>query len=393
MKNSFLIFERDIHTYHISLIEEGIRKYTQRGESHSSYLHFGLNELEEMDWDSKKEPVGVIGWFSTEAARDYVTKRNLPYINLYETAHRPNANPGVSFQGEGTIAAEFFVEELQYDSLGFIGVTPVPSAQRRLAEFKRQAGIYGLDVKVCLQPTSNKSSVVFFQRDSDHSNRIRKELEIFLRELPKPAGIFCANDRLALKVCYHAQRLGFSVPKEVSFLGVGNLHRADEGGVDTISVIQLDHVKQGYLAAKAMDHFLATGESQEPIRLKPDGIIHRSTTTRRLVKDTLVRRAVELMQKTPDTTISALCEELEISRRTLEIRFKNAINMTLAEALDFERFNKAKLLMKSHNYNHESIAGLAGYSNRKQMLRSFYRFAHMSPKQFFVGQSIRGAKD
>src|SRR5690606_33421579 len=98
----------------------------------------------------------------------------------------------------------------------------------------------------------------------------RAELCQLLRGNPRPMGIFCADDRIALNLYYLAQHLGIQVPEEVSILGVGSLQRAEEGGVHSISVVQMDHIRQGFCAAQLMERYLTGTLTEQSIVLRPD---------------------------------------------------------------------------------------------------------------------------
>jgi len=145
----------------------------------------------------------------------------------------------------------------------------------------------------------------------------------------------------------------------------------------------MDHIRQGFLGAKLIESYIRGDPIGECIVLAPDGIVHRSTTTRRAYKEPLIRKAFELIDADRSVTVGKLSIGLGGSRRTLENRFRNVTNMGVAQAIDYKRFCVAKKRLKSNRYSHDAIAELAGYRNHRQMLRSFDRFIKMSPKQFW----------
>lgn len=381
MKERFIIFEVDGNSYHLTMIQKGIQSYLESCSQPVSFLPLGLAEIKQLSLESDNVEIGVIGWFRSNTRTRYLQENKIPYINLFECAEMSNCGCDIAFQNEGGLAAEFFIKELKLKNLAFVGLDGVASSQRRMQEFRAKAKEHDLEVDCVYERLSEVGPYVEM-----HENKFaeaRQKIHDWLFHVGKPVGIFCSNDRIALNLLFRSERCGFSVPDEISILGVGSIHGADQAGVGSISIVHLDHVQQGYTSARIMADYLIHRKSPStPIRLKPDGIVHRSTTTRLAIGDDVIREAISLIQRTNDVTVESLCDMLHISRRALERRFRSVTNMTVARAIDFERFNKAKLLMKNRKYNYEAIAGLAGYSDVKQMRRSFQRLTQMNPRQF-----------
>jgi len=384
---SILIFEKDVTPYHVELIEKGFRQYFSSAERSVTLLSLGLGELKLLYNDAEFKKIVVVGWFQSERSIELLKDKGISYLNLQENSIRSNTGIDIRFEGEGDLAADYLIKDLNLEHIGFSGLGYSQSSHRRLVEFRNRCSLYGRSVEAILQGAENSQS--FWSQEVNHKNVLkerRQELRDLLMEIPKPAGIFCANDALAYQLTYLARHLGFSVPGEICVLGIGGSHHYEEEGIHSVSIVLLDHVRQGYLAAEMMEQYLTQGIGGT-VRINPVGILHRKTTTRRLMDDSLVRRASVLIQHDEQMTIDSLCKLLAVSRRTLETRFRAMTNMTIGKAIDFERFNRAKMLMDRFGYNKESIAALAGYKGRDHMWRSFHRFARMSPSEYTKSKS------
>lgn len=376
--SSFVIFESDAPSYHIHLIRQGVRQYLEEERKDVDFSPISYLELGD-SLAAGDAPFGVVGWLRSPEIIRQLEQLNVPYLNLYESSFCSNVGLTLEFQGEGTLAAEFFIEEMKCEHLAFIGLMNVASSRRRCKEFSNRARAYGIEVKsYFLEPIPIEEGGEFDQMGkipgSDFFN--------LMRGIGKPVGVFCSNDRLGLLVQYTAKRMGFAVPDEVSVIGVGGAHPPDNNEVGEGSVVQLDHVNQGRKAAAMMADYLTHGKRDIVRRLTPDGIAHRRTTIHCQVNDPLVRKAMVLIRGDSSISVETICARLKVARRTLETRFRSAVNTTVARTIDFERFSKARMLIRDTSYNNESIAGLAGYANREQMRRSFYRFARMNPREY-----------
>ena len=141
-----------------------------------------------------------------------------------------NVGLTLSNEGEGQLAADFFIDEMGFDSLAFVGIENKFSHQRRCREFAQSAQKRGVCVNERLMAPNSRelwerSPFVYDKERLDERNAVFSDL---LLNISKPAGIFCADDLLALNLYYRAHQLGIRVPEEVSILGVGSLQGAEE---------------------------------------------------------------------------------------------------------------------------------------------------------------------
>jgi len=384
MNTRFLIFDRDSPSYHCGIIFEGVRKYFADGDHPLTFLPIGISEMGCFGNSNLPCNFSIVCWMEKSSNIDYIRSLDIPYLNLFESNDISNQGLRLAFEGEGHMAAKFFIDEMNFESLAFIGASSTSSHHRRFREFREIAEARGVNVEAIflgskLQEGPGNGSVIINCKHLADENKILTQL---LRQKHKPMGIFCANDRIALNLYYRAQYLGINVPEKVSILGVGSHQKAEEGGVGSISVIQMDHIRQGYRAAQLLEKHLCGEKPNKEIKLFPDGIVHRNTTTRKSIKDPLARKAFEIISEDRSITVNQLSERLSISRDALRRHIYSATNMSIAKFIDLERFKHAKQLLRSYRYSHEAIASLAGYRNHKQMIRSFDRFVQMSPKQF-----------
>jgi LacI family transcriptional regulator len=296
------------------------------------------------------------------------------------TTHIKKRELNIRFEGEGTVAAEYFINDAKCEALGFVGNAYNADHLRRYREFSAIAKEQGITPESMLfsLATNQKNS---FDDWIDHSISRKDEIRRFLGKLRKPAGIFCGDDNLAIRMYCMAEIMGIRVPEEMHILGIGSNSRSKAPWAHLVSVIQLNHHKLGYVAAKMMNEYLMTGKSPKPVILKPIGICHSLTTFRWTVDDSIVRGALMMIQQNPSVEVLTICEHYKLGRKAMDIRFRRVTNMTVAKAIELERFNQAKWLLLEKNYSLDAVAAMAGYPNRKGMRRSFQRFTQMSPQE------------
>lgn len=382
VKRKFIVFGTDVSGYHLSYIWEGIARHFAHGDHSVEFFPLGITHLESL-LPREKWEAGVIGVYDSEVSRDYLRERGIPFLDLCGRNNIPETGFTVGFRGEGRRAAQFFIEDLGLRNLAFFGSTLSPSHDRRLDEFREVAASHGIEVQGLVHERVPMAR--FFELDAQYMGLGMHAVSALMQTIPKPAGIFCANDELALILRFQAELVGIAVPRELSIVGVGSLHRASGGAHEFVSVVQLDHQKMGEVSARLMESFLVSGQVPESVYLRPDNIIHRYTTLRRSVKDSLVRQARDLIQKEPGIPIAELCRELGVARRTLEVHFRAAEGSSVGKVIDQERFQRAQHLLKNFGYSIETVASLAGYASSRNMLRSFHRWIRQGPTEYRRG--------
>lgn len=373
-----ILFEVDSPGYHLEPIKQGVSRYFEVPQPKYDFLPISLDEA--IALEMKDTQIAIIGWLRSEQRLEMIRKRNIPFINLNEVENHSALAGSVEFRNEGKMAAQYFVKELDCDSLLYVGIAMFQGQRRRGVDFSDECRALGVEVERFPLALDVKLEEIPGRFGYGISNW--SAFRTRLRSIKKPVGVFCSSDRLAMTVRYLAEGLGFTVPGEVNILGVGGICLYGASDIGLISIVQIDFQTQGFVAARRMVEHLETGTPLQATYLNPEGILHRSTTSRFRVSDPLIREAILAIQNDPAISIEFLCSRLRVSRSFLEKRFRGATRMTLSKAIEMQRFQKARFFLKTSSYSYDAIAGLSGYTNGKQMRRSFHRIARMSPKEY-----------
>jgi LacI family transcriptional regulator len=102
-----------------------------------------------------------------------------------------------------------------------------------------------------------------------------------LNAKPRPDGVFCFSDRVAMSAMNYAIEQGVRVPEDIAFIGCGNLHYDDALRVP-LSSIDLNSRRVGDEAARIA---LANLNSKTPLKpesvmLQPELIVRKSSQRR-----------------------------------------------------------------------------------------------------------------
>lgn len=262
----------------------------------------------------------------------------------------------------GSVAARE-LGNLGLDNFAFAASHPMPPwAERRLSTYSSELAKRG------------RTANVYDGND----------LRAWLRSLPKPCGIFAANDMMAERIVATAKAEGLEVPYDLAVLGCDDDARICEHAETTISSIRPDYTKGGMLAiqmlADAMD-----GLKTETVQMFGDaGIIHRASTRVTTYRSPVVSNALEYIRLNALSGISAsdVLSKMKGSRRSAENLFRTATGHSILEEIQSVRLNQVKRLLSNPLMKIGAIAAQTGYRSENFLTRLFKRETGMTPSQW-----------
>ena len=150
-----------------------------------------------------------------------------------------------------------------------------------------------------------------------------------LAKCPKPCGILTYDDGIGRDILDLCRLANVAVPAEVCVLGMDDNALVCENANPSLSSIQLDYERAGFLAAKALDDMIG-GRAKEPPRLLcgMNGITERGSTANRRGSGNLVALACDYIAKNACRRGGIdqfdVAKHLGVSVRTLQLRFQEA---------------------------------------------------------------------
>ena len=207
---------------------------------------------------------------------------------------------------------------------------------------------------------------------------------VWLRSLPKPSGIFAANDMMAERIVATAKTEGLEVPYDLAVLGCDDDARICEHAETSISSIRPDYTKGGMLAVQMLSAAME-GLETESIQMFGDvGVIHRASTRLTAYRSPVVLEALEYIRLNAFSGISALdvVSRMRGSRRTAENMFRAVTGHSILEEIQSVRLNEVKRLLANPLMKIGAIAARTGYRSENFLTRLFKRETGMTPSQW-----------
>lgn len=210
-------------------------------------------------------------------------KQEMPYVLLDRQLPGLSANfVGVDDEAVGMLATRHLIE-IGCKRIAHIRGPEYSPALQRLEGYKRaltQAGMKIIDDYIIAEA----------KVDVDSRRHGVEAMGQLLNRKPRPDGVFCLNDPLAVGAMTRALDEGLRIPEDLAIIGCGNLHYDDALRVPLSSVDQQSR-RIGEEAARITLRILnsKTTCTPEKVLLEPQLIV-RASTQRRAAKHANVRR-------------------------------------------------------------------------------------------------------
>ena len=135
------------------------------------------------------------------------------------------------------------------------------------------------------------------------------------------------------------------------------------------------------LAAKTMEIFAATLMSA---RLhSAESVVHGRDETC-ILKDEMLARAIRMIWENEHSslTVDDLLEQLPVTRRTLERKFRHELGRTILEEINLCYLQRASRLLIETKLPIQTIAQKAGFPNTQRVYQVFRRVHDLSPSEY-----------
>lgn len=205
----------------------------------------------------------------------------------------------------------------------------------------------------------------------------------WLRELPKPCGIFCYFDQQTRDVLDSCRMEHLSIPHQVALIGVDNDIDLCETTIPSLSSIQPDFEAGGYLAAKTLADLLAHRKVCKRQTYGILRVVERDSTRPLNAGGRIVSKALQLIKSSDGKlTVAGIARELNVSTSLLKIRFKEIVGHSPKEEIDLSRLAKIKNRLRDPSLSVAEIAELCHFAHPENLHLFFHRHTGLTPGEW-----------
>ena len=220
-------------------------------------------------------------------------------------------------------------------------------------------------------------------REDDWDENMRAFKKI--HKLPKPLGIWCMSDSVAVNVLDCAIANGISVPAEVGILGTNDNIIVCENQDITISSINPNFRNLAITACEMLDKMMESGEKENAFTYIPAlGVSERESTAGAYEKSPLLKDILRFMSDniSSSITVEEIAAKFSVSVSKLHRLFRDEMKTTPLAELRSLRFNKAKSLLRTTDFTLDFIANATGFLHPPHLVNAFRSSVGLTPAEW-----------
>lgn len=356
----------------------GIVRYSRDKEN---WRLFGSESLFFTDPERyRNAPDGIIARITNRQELARLKAYNVPLVDIAGSYRDPSLFQAINDDFEtGIIAASHFLVR-GFHNFAYLGINDMLWSENRYAGFSHEVKrTIGADVSVFTIGTS------WLRRDYNPSRLIR-----WLKKLPLPCAVMTANDLIGYRAAMAASFAGLAVPEQLSVLGVDNEDLYCELSQPKLTSIACDCEAIGAEAAALLDRILQESEPAKRVVVPPGAVMARESTSITIGEDSLVREIKIYIRANINKgmNVAEVAACFPLSRRSLERRFRSVEGMTMHEAIEDARLEKACQLLQS-GLNATKAGYESGFVSIQHFHHVFKKRFHVTPTQY-AGKGKKG---
>ena len=294
-----------------------------------------------------------------------------------------------------------------FGALGFVGFSNTPWARERGEGFSAAARRAGKECAVLkIEPP----------REMTPAWEARQVVAIsqWLRKQPRPAAVMGCCDELALLVLLAAKMAGAHVPEEIAVIGAGNDALRCELCAPSLSSVDCDWPRAGWLAAETLAALMraggaaggaesatknAAGAAPAPekgggiLRVPPGGVVERQSTQSRAVGDGVVAAALNFIreQACRGLTVEEVLARVAVSRSVLEKKFRAHRGWSPQTEIRRAQVAKISEFLRETDFPLKKIAALTGFGRVEYLCVVYKRITGAAPGAYRKKHGRKGA--
>ena len=279
----------------------------------------------------------------------------------------------------GVLAARFFLER-HYTRFAFVGESHgLYWSQEREAGFLKTLASAGNTCAIYPAPKTHEQS----DWATEHLHMQR-----WLKALVKPVALFAAMDGRARQVLDACMSAGISVPQEIAVLGVDDDPFICNATFPTLSSIQTNGKKAGYLLAEHLNQLMNGQRAKRwDTQIEPLRVTERRSTDATAIADPKVAKALEYIWQEAGqhaVTVSDVVKQFSSSRRFAEIHFKSIVGRTIMEEIRRVKLDRVCSLLAETNLSIGEITWQCGFKRESHLAYLFQKHFAMSMSAYRI---------
>ncbi len=306
-------------------------------------------------------------------------KKNIPLVNIWLNSPvqgLPSVFP--DFKGAGILAAEHLLAR-GFRHLAYLGY-------RSDIDSRLQAeGMRKVTRRENCNLTTHRFSRTSMEGPARGWQPFVNGIQSWIESWQLPIGVLVCNDvfcRYLIDIC---RSKGLHVSQEVAIIGTYNESEICSAPPPSLTSIDMNCSQVGYRAAALLDRLMGGGKPPpDPVMVAPAELLPRQSTDLLATDDPAITKALRFIADNTHEQIRVrdVVTAVNTNRRSLERRFRQSLNRSIADEITRLRLERAKRQMVGTNASMKDVAADSGFRNADHFYKVFNRVEGISPTQF-----------
>ena len=198
----------------------------------------------------------------------------------------------------------------------------------------------------------------------------------WLSSLPRPLGVFAANDGVAEEVVGYCVQCGLSIPCDVAVVGADNDELVCENAAVSVTSVIPDFRKAGIMAAQLLGELMVMPATSQVKYFGIGGIARRESTRKANVFDARIMKSLEYIRRHACAGIGVpdVVKEMGCSRRYADLRFAKVVGWSILNEIRRVKIGQVKELLRNTRKPLGVISDECGFKSCDDMRRTFRQF-------------------
>jgi LacI family transcriptional regulator len=208
-------------------------------------------------------------------------------------------------------------------------------------------------------------------------------MDNWIQRLPRPCGIACDHDAVAIKLVDAIRRNGRRTPDDVAVMALSGGLMRSMSCRPTLTNVMYPEERLGWLAAELLDR-TCHGKPAQSVRVPPERVIERQSTSKIYLQDNLTSSAVQIIQANIHQPINgaSIARELGVSRVTLHRHFTKTLGHGIHDEIAQVRVKRAVQMLTSTDATLKEISYAIGLPQSGNFTRFIKQQTGLTPGQY-----------
>lgn len=373
----------------IALVVEASRAYGRellrgvslfaRTQADWSLLHQEMMLDSELpDWIEQGHITGVIARVDTHTIEP-LRRLRVPIVDV-RCNRKFQSVPQVETDNDAVAELAFeHLWERGFRKFAFSGFRFASYSQARRDHFRRLVEKAGCELSV--YESGGSPSGTLTKQEQAGVFDLRQMAE-WIDTLERPTGLFVCNDIRGQQLLNACRYVDVAIPDDLGVIGVDDDDAICMMCDPTLSSVRPNAERVGYRAAEVL-HCMLSGISpeQETEYIAPVKVTERQSTQVVAIEDEELAKVCRFIRQAAcdGINVADVVEFSSLSRRPLERRFRDELDITPRELITETQINRVKQLLRETGMTLEQISKRTGFSHKERLSAVFKRETGQTP--------------